>query len=559
MSKEIESLKRKLERESLAREAAEQLLEERSNDLYNSLLEIQDSENLLKKALSSMLEGLLLTTPNHDIILCNEQLKTLYPENSHVFHKGMNIEHLFSAFTHNPAFLHMQENNLQQCTFELTDTDERTIAVSVKRGSDGTLASTHRNITATKAATQEQQKLLFQLMQAQRMESIGKMAGGIAHDFNNIIAAIKGYAGFLDEDIPEDPNLRNSVDKILKAAQKAEDLVQHILDYGQADKVQQVEAIEVQSLVKESLHMIEATLDSNIKLECTDKSEPLYFAGNPSQLSQILMNILTNAVRAIGKTKGKISIQWEQCKNLDLNQPNFAAQRFLSAEPYTVVAGLHIFSDPCIKLTIRDTGCGMDQHVLDHLFDLHFSTKKEQGHGMGMSTVVRLVTEHSGGIKIYSKPNHGTVCEIVIPAETQNLPKTESEQSNTQPQAQTPSRVLIIDDDEEVGLMLFQTLKRAGIDVEFANSSITGLECILKSPEQWQAIISDQMMPVLKGTDLLLALREQGYNTPFIIYSGHISNDSHSNALHLADHVLKKPLEKDKLLAVLDSYLTPAT
>lgn len=547
-----EILRKKLAREIRAREVAEQLLEDRSDELYNSLLEIQDNEDLLKKALNSMQEGLLMLNDRYEVILFNEKLRTIYPEWSHCFHQGIRIRQLFGLFTQHPALETLNSNNNPTTTFEVNLTDGRVIAISATLSDDGTLASTHKDVTTIKASFQEQQRLLIKLMQAQRMDSIGKMAGSIAHDFNNIIAAIKGYAGFLEEDIPDDPKLNNSVSKIIQAATKAEDLVQHILDYGQPDKIT-FEAIEVQPLLNDSINLVQATLPERIRITHQPNQYPGYFSGSATQLSQVVMNLLTNAVQAIGDGAGHIRVKWDRHNKLDLNQPNYALTGFNTRETGMIVAGLHIFSSPCIRLSIMDDGCGMNRHTMEHMFDLFFSTKAErEGRGMGMYNVMRLITEHSGGIRIHSKPNAGTLCEVVIPAaQAPELIQPEQAQITINQK----SGVLLVDDEQDAGHVLSQALHRAGITTQFFTQGAQALQAFKEKPEHWKVIISDQMMPDMRGTQLLKQLRDEGHQVPFIIYSGHIMDDEYARHVTLANHVFKKPMDIKTLIKTVKQYL----
>jgi len=552
MTEDLTSLSKKLAREIKAREVAEQLLEDRSDELYNSLLDIQDNEDLLKKALNSMQEGLLMINGSYEVVLFNEKLRTIYPEWSHCFHQGVRIEQLFSLFTQHPALDTLDESEDNTTSFEINLTDGRTIAVSVTRSQDGTLSSTHKDVTTIKASFQEQQRLLIKLMQAQRMDSIGKMAGSIAHDFNNIIAAIKGYAGFLEEDIPDDPKLKNSVLKINQAASKAEELVQHILDYGQPDKIK-FTAVEVHPLINDSINLVKATLPDRIRLQYQNNLYPGYFSGSASQLGQIVVNLLTNAVQAMGNQTGKISIKWDRHNKCDLTQPNYSATGFFAKDAGVIVAGLHIFSSPCIRISIRDDGCGMSKHTLEHMFDLFFSTKDQrEGHGLGMYSVMRLITEHAGGIRIHSKPGIGTLCEVVIPAE---LPQHTEQVEPLELDIQSGASVLLVDDEHDAGHVLSHALHRAGIPTQHFDRAPQALQAFMEQPEHWKVIISDQMMPDMRGTQLLKKLRDQGYQTPFIIYSGHIMDDDHAEHTSLANHVLKKPMDIKTLINTVKQYL----
>ncbi|MBL4661626.1 MAG: hypothetical protein JKY19_14805 [Alcanivoracaceae bacterium] len=415
MNNEINILKRKLQREMQARKDAETLLEEKSGELYQTLLDVKDSENILKSALSSMSEGLLLTNMKHEIILCNGQLKKIYLEWAYMFHRGITLSNVFEPYIQHPAFLQMLEKGDNFCSFEINLFNGKIISVHIHMSKEGFIASTHQDVTSVRAATQEQQNLLLKLLNAQKMEAIGKMSGTIAHDFNNIIAAIKGYASFLDEDIPDEPILRNSVNKIMIAAEKAENLVKQILNYSNQQK-QVHQSVSVNKLLQECVNLTLPTLEDQVTINYRDNVDNLFVEGNESQLNQIIMNLLSNARNAITTKKGSIQVKSQYHRSLDINQPNCKIYQFMPKDCYSIIAGLHVFVEPCVKITVRDNGQGMPQSILENVFKLFFSTKSiQKGSGFGMYSVANIITEHAGGIKIYSKPNFGTVCEIVIP------------------------------------------------------------------------------------------------------------------------------------------------
>jgi signal transduction histidine kinase/CheY-like chemotaxis protein len=555
MNNEINILKRKLQREMQARKDAETLLEEKSSELYQTLLDVKDSENILKSALSSMNEGLLLTNMEHKIILCNKQLKNIYSEWAYMFHKDIDLSHVFEPYIQHPSFLHMLEVGRQHCSFEINLFDGKIISVHVLINKEGVIASTHQDVTSVKAVTREQQNLLLKLLNAQKMEAIGKMSGTIAHDFNNIIAAIKGYASFLDEDIPEQPVLRNSVDKIIIATEKAENLVKQILDYSNQQK-QIYQSVSLDKLLQECVNLTLSTLEDRISIHYEDNSDNLYVKGNESQLNQVIMNLLSNARDAVTVGKGLIKVSSESLSTLDLNQPNYKIFKLMPKDCYTIIAGLHVFLEPCVRITVSDNGLGMPKNILKNTFELFFSTKNiQKGSGFGMYSVANIITEHAGGIKIYSKPGFGTICEVVFlmhkkHKETQHILNIKHKFDSKRDKS-----VLLVDDDEEIGLMLHQVFSRSKIKAHYVNSGKKALKLIHNNPSKWNVILCDQMMPGLKGTDILKNLRDNGISIPFIIHSGHIEDEASNPHLQLADHIIKKPTNYSEIINILQSYL----
>ncbi len=552
---DIKTIKEQLSREIEAKVKAEILLEQKTEELYDTLLSEQNSENLFRSAIGSIKEGILLTNRQHNVILCNKQLKNIYIDWAYIFCPGGNINDLFEPYMKHPTFIKMLAENRDHCSFEINLFDGKIIAVNVRVNQDGIIASSHEDVTQLRAVTDEQQNLLMKLLNSQKMEAIGKMSGTIAHDFNNIIAAIKGYASFLDEDIPNDPNLRNSVDKIINATDKATNLVKQILQYRHRQKPN-YHSVCVNSLLNECMNLGKAIVDSTIEIHYEDNPEQPFIDGYEPQLNQVVMNLLSNAKDAIVKNPGYISITCQTFETLDLNQPNYNIYQFMPKDCYSIIAGMHVFLHPCVKITITDNGIGMPENVLKNTFELFFSTKQEhKGSGFGMYSVANIITEHAGGIKIYSKPQHGTICEIVIPVKKSYQIKSVNKKTTTKYDKKDQS-VMLIDDDEDVGLMLHQVFIRNNIKAAYFASANKALDEITNKPQKWGLIICDHMMPEMSGTDLLKAIRDHEIAIPFILHTAHIRNSDSKQVLPLANHIIKKPTSHEEIIKIVQSYMS---
>ncbi len=560
MSDQIKLLKNKLARETLAREEAEQLLEKKTDELYDTLLNVSENQTLLKSALAGMQEGFLLTDQDSYILLFNNQLKNIYAQWAPSIHDGMNIKDFLFPVTEHPAYQNMISDGQNKCTFEIKLETGEVIAVTVNRNKENMIASTHRNITKDKAILAEQQKTILKLLQAQKMESIGKMASTVAHDFNNVIAAIKGYTSFLIEDIPQDDKgLIDSVEKIQQAANRAEDMVKQILNYSNHDKPT-FELTHVGRMIRESIDLIEPNLPKHIGLAYTAKDEPIFTLGNTSQLTQVIVNIINNAINAIGKNQGEIKVSYEIVAQIDLNQPNYKIQQFLPKDAHHVIAGLHVFTDQCIKVNIHDNGPGMTPNIMDQLFDLFFTTRNSNtGTGLGMYGAAKIITDHIGGIKVYSKQNYGTYIEIILPLKEKHTENKSLDTSIHQSEIKEKFQVLIIDDNQEVGLFLNKNLSRAGFISKYVDNPELGLQEILMYPKRWKVIICDQKMPNLKGLNILKTIRAQGIDTPFILASGYIDEYAEALDTKLANHMIAKPIDVVNLNRILRGYFEKST
>ena len=245
------------------------------------------------------------------------------------------------------------------------------------------------DITERKDAEEEKEMLETQLLQAQKLEAIGTLAGGIAHDFNNILVPIIGYTELALSDLPQPNPMRYGLERILNAATRARDLVKQILAFGRAGKEQQQMPIEISSIVKEALKLLSASLPSSIEIR-QDIEKGVALA-DPTQIHQILINLCTNAAHAMGD-KGILEVR---LSHADLNKSDLAGQPNVALEP-----------GHYLKLSVSDTGCGMDARTLERIFDPYFTTKEVgKGSGLGLAVVHGIVKRQEGLLP--SRANRG--------------------------------------------------------------------------------------------------------------------------------------------------------
>lgn len=555
MSDKLEHLRKRFERERAARLEAERLLEEKADELYETLMQVQSNEGLLRSALTSMSDGLLLTNQYHEVILANQQLAEIFPDHFQLFERGVNLDGEFDALLAHPEYRAMLDHDKEEAYFEIELPGERTVSVGVRLTHEGFIASTHRDITQLKAGEEERRRLLVDLLRAQRMETIGRMSGMIAHDFNNIIASIKGYAGFLEEDLPDDPGLRDSAHRIAAAANKAEQLIQQILEYGNQQQAPR-HRVSLIPVLEECLDMVEHTLPTGAEVQFAPPDDPIWVEANETRLGQLFTNLLTNSRRAMADRDGCLAIQFERFERLDLGQDHSEYSAFLSGDTCSALAGQTAFDQPCVRVTVTDQGCGIEPDVMDRIFEMYFSTRETGVHGgVGMSSVADITADYGGGIRISSVPGTGTAVEIVLPLAIAQ-PQPAASSSRLSPEATGRScDVLVIDDEENVGEMIRQMLERAGISAEYHSSPQTALDLLLEDSSYWKVVLSDQIMPQLKGSDIYTRLREAGIAIPFIICSAQV--DAASGEIHdwLQEDFVNKPVDRKELLEKIRRYL----
>ncbi|MEE8303327.1 MAG: PAS domain S-box protein, partial [Candidatus Tectomicrobia bacterium] len=245
----------------------------------------------------------------------------------------------------------------------------------------------------------ERKHLEEQLRQAQKMEAIGTLAGGIAHDFNNILSAIIGYAELSTYDIPQTSPLMHNIQEVLTAGHRAKDLVQQILTFSRRHE-QERKPVHLHLIVNETLKLLRASLPTTIEIQPYIRKDVGNVLADPTQMHQVLMNLCTNAGHAMRDTGGVLEIR------LDLMEVNDV---FVAHHPI-------LQPGPHVRLTVRDSGHGMNPDILERIFEPFFTTKEiGKGTGMGLAVVHGIVTSHSGAIAVQSSPGQGTTVKIYLP------------------------------------------------------------------------------------------------------------------------------------------------
>jgi PAS domain S-box-containing protein len=356
-----------------------------------------------------------------------------------------------------------------------------------------------QNLTARKKADEEKRKLETQLLQAQKMEAIGVLAGGIAHDFNNILSAIIGYTelSMLKEGAPVD-----YLQEALKASNRAKDLVKQILAFSrQTDEERK--PVQVEKVIQEVEKFLRASIPSTIDIRCQLEGRTGSVLANSVELHQILMNLCTNAVHAIGDRAGVIVIEARSIELVE-NQRN----SFLDLDPGRYV-----------RLSVKDSGRGIPVDIQKQIFDPYFTTKeKGVGTGLGLAVVHGIVKKSHGTIQVESAPNQGSAFHIYLPQI--ELPAEAQSKQNALP-ACGKGTILYIDDEKMLADMGEKILKRLGYDVCARTSPIEALELFKAKPGYFDLVITDQTMPGITGDALAKEIMKIRPDMPVILCTGY--------------------------------------
>jgi PAS domain S-box-containing protein len=404
-------------------------------------------------------------------------------------------------------------------------------------GQPGRVVGFMLDVTERHAAEAELRRLERQLRQAQRLEAMGTLAGGIAHDFNNILGAILGYGEMALRGAAKGSRLRRDLESIMMAGERGRALVERILAFSRSG-VGERRAVHVEKVVGEALDLLEAKLPNGVAIERQLHADSAAVLGDPTQVHQVLMNLVTNAVQAM-PSGGALRVSLEGVR---LGGTHVATVGALGAGDYVV-------------LEVADSGTGMSPEVLERIFDPFFTTKEVGvGTGLGLSLVHGIVTQLGGAIDVASAVGEGSVFTVYLPRAGEAADDLEREE----PEAPRGDHqhVLIVDDEEPLVRLATETLEELGYVAVGFTSSAAALAAFRTEPERFDAVITDERMPGMSGSALIREIRGIRRAIPILLVSGYVGGEVVRRALESgADEVLKKPLSAHELATSLARVL----
>jgi len=382
-----------------------------------------------------------------------------------------------------------------------------------------------RDITDRRLAETEKTKLENLLIQAQKMEAIGTLAGGIAHDFNNILGAIMGYAQLTEMEIPtEQAKAHDHIRQLLAASDRAKNLVSQILAFSRQNKPEKL-PVDITNVVKDAFKLLRASLPTNIEIRQHYAPDLGTILADHNQIHQIIFNLCTNSFHAMEENGGLLEIALD---SVELTPDEINLYNATRPGKY-------------IKISVTDTGHGMDPATLNRIFEPYFTTKNiGEGTGLGLATVHGIVEDHGGVIKVYSEPGSGTTFHIFFPC----IEDKASQYATTA--AALPmgtEKVLFIDDEKVLIDIGEKMLTQLGYTVDCRTSPHEALEAIKANPEKYDLVISDMTMPKMTGDKLAVEILKIRRDLPIILCTGFSHMISHEKALALGiKDFLMKPL-----------------
>lgn len=407
----------------------------------------------------------------------------------------------------------------------------------------GLAAAAHRIARAEQRRQDSQAALQTQLSRTNRLESLGTLAGGVAHDFNNVLAAVLGYAEMARQDAVDGSRQARQLDQVLRAALRGKSLVERILSFSRSG-ARSATVFEVQPIIDEVLGLLAASLRHGVVLESRFEAPDLRLRGDPTQVFEAVMNLCTNAMQAM-PDGGTLTV---------------ATARHAVRETQAVSHG-QLEPGEYLALSVADEGAGIAADVMDHLFEPFFTTRREHaGTGLGLAVVHGVVAEFGGAIDVQSTPGTpglGARFTLYLPESHDALA----------PDATVPAMaptgrgqtLMVVDDEPALVELAEELLAELGYEPIGYTDPKAALQALRSEPDRYDALLTDEVMPALTGTQLTEALRAFVPQLPVLLVSGYGGPQLAARAAAVGvTRVLAKPLQRGELALALDQLFSAA-
>ncbi|NCA81858.1 MAG: PAS domain S-box protein [Opitutae bacterium] len=398
-----------------------------------------------------------------------------------------------------------------------------------------------RDISQQLLDLEEKEQLQTQLVQAQKMESIGRLAGGVAHDFNNMLQAILGYAEMALEQVAPGQPLHSDLAEIQKAARRSSLLTRQLQVFARKQAVV-LQVLDLNAAVESMSGMLRRLIGEEIELAWKPGPHLGLVKMDPIQLDQIVANLCINARDAVGKS-GRIAIE---TANARIDHPTHSVHGDIEAGAY-------------VLLSVADDGCGMAPDVLDHIFEPFFTTKQTgKGTGLGLATVYGIVKQNHGGIRVRSEPGRGSVFQIFLPrCDGEESPPPQRLDEDEAPASRGGETILLVEDENAILQAARRMLESLHYRVLATSSPDEALRLAEKHKDRIQLLLTDVIMPGMNGPELVRQLLARQPKLAYLYMSGYTANlIAEQGVREDSVNFIQKPFSRiglaQKVRAVLD-------
>ncbi len=397
---------------------------------------------------------------------------------------------------------------------------------------------TGEDVTELKKAEEEKKKLWEQLLQSQKLESVGRLTGGIAHDFNNLLQTTIGFSTLVRDGMADDDPKKDMIDRICKSGERAAKLINQLLIFSRK-QVLDIKVIDPTVAIENVLDMCIRMVGADVTIEADLGHSIDKIMADETQIEQVLMNLIVNARDAM-PVGGKINIK---CKDIKLDKESITRYPGLSEGKY-------------VEISVKDTGHGMDSGIMENIFDPFFTTKGEgKGTGLGLSTVFGIVEQHNGAIYVESKINTGTEFRVCFPVTEEGVTTTREEACKLSSGSET---ILLVEDDPDVMLLFAATLKAKGYSIIEADTAEKALKVSDTYDGEIGLLVSDVILPGLDGFELHKKIIKARPGIKAVFVSGFVANPEVLRTLQNYNlPYMKKPIAPkefaNKIRQVLDA------
>jgi two-component system, cell cycle sensor histidine kinase and response regulator CckA len=394
-----------------------------------------------------------------------------------------------------------------------------------------------RDISERKRASAERAQLQSQLLQSQKMDSIGRLAGGVAHDFNNMLSVILGYSELIQAQLDAQDPVRGDVEQIEKAGRRAKDITQQLLAFSRKQIIEPT-LIDLNELIGSIQKSLARLIGEDVDLQFSPGDSLHRIKFDHSQLDQILINLVANARDAM-----------PQGGQLKIDTSNIRLDEAFCREHLGFTPGDYVL------LTIADSGIGMDRETLSHAFEPFFTTKAiGKGTGLGLATVYGIVVQGGGLIEADSEPGQGTVFKIYFPRIKEET--VHSDDGDESPIGTGSGSILVVEDDKLVRNMTVAMLESVGYSVHAAESPLDALEYCEKNGDSIDLLITDVVMPALSGADLRDQIQTMRPGLKVLFISGYAADViAHHGILDEGVNLIRKPFSMSDLAKTVQNII----